>query len=314
MRFRQFLAVLTAFSGGATFAWGQAPANGPIMNVSALVQIPPGQGALSAPLGVAVSAPSPLLIRADGPALAKFGLTGTAVGPYVNFYTGAGLVDWGAKVAIAWDWAAAAASVGAFPVPLPGGTPVNGQIPENSSDLETFQPGGYAARAYDNSWQGGTVLMELYTSAHLIPAGNLGPGSPPLSPGPPGFISNFSLLFSGSAASSQVLGFTLAAPTPVLIRAVGPSLAAFGVAIPARAATFQLRTSAGAAFPTVTVPAGAWPAIFQSVGAFPLTAPTGDLSAIAMLPAGAFTLTANDATGAGGTVLLEVYANPSVSQ
>lgn len=315
MRILSLRTALLAIGFVPGLARSQSSTQGPITNVSALVQIPAGPGALSAPLGFSLSAPSPLLVRGVGPALAAFGVGGTAVAPYLDFFTPSGPVDFGARVAIAWDWNAAAAVVGAFPLPAPTGAPVNGQGPVDSSDVETFQPGTYMARAFDNSHQGGTALVELYTGGVLVPLGN--PGIVRPTP-PPGDISNCSLLVTaGPGAQPQILGFTLNAPATVLIRAVGPSLAAFGVPNSARAPQFQLWKGASPyAYPVVTLSDNDWAGIVAAVGAFTLSAPSGDDAAVTFLPAGSYTLTGANAdptaAATSSVLLLEVYVVPDL--
>jgi phosphodiesterase/alkaline phosphatase D-like protein len=130
-------------------------------------------------------------------------------------------------------------------------------------------------------------------------------------------ISTLSRLRVGN--DTLVTGFVLsAAPdTAVIVRAVGPTLGAFGIndALPAPIlSVFQgdqlIATNAGWADP-----AGAGVdtlnAAFDSVGAFRLGDPTSaDCALLLRLAPGAYTVQVKDAGGAGGSALVEVYDVP----
>lgn len=98
----------------------------------------------------------------------------------------------------------------------------------------------------------------------------------------------------------------------LLIRAVGPGLAAFGVASPLPQPTLRLRDSAGR---LVATEAG-WTGAVRSaladaaaaVGAFPLVA--ADVAMLLTLPPGAYTAEAASVGSGRGEVLLEVYDVP----
>lgn len=137
----------------------------------------------------------------------------------------------------------------------------------------------------------------------------------PAGTGPASQITNFSIR-SVSASGAQVLsvGFVVsAAGKPVLVRAVGPGLAAFGVGglLP----TPQLNLFAGSA----TVPfasdngwssqsnAAQIAAVAAQVGAFPLVAGSADSALYSVLNTGAYSLQIPDMQGATGTVLAEIY-------
>lgn len=99
----------------------------------------------------------------------------------------------------------------------------------------------------------------------------------------------------------------------LLIRAVGPGLAAFGVASPLAQPTLRLRDAAGR---LVATEAG-WSGVARAaladaaatVGAFPLTA-AADVAILLTLPPGAYTAEVAAVGSARGEALLEIYDVP----
>lgn len=113
--------------------------------------------------------------------------------------------------------------------------------------------------------------------------------------------------------TSLPLGIVVASPTNYLVRAVGPSLTPFGVSNVVQSPRIHVFNTAGQELSfTTTQNVQNWPAIFTSVGAFPLTA-TGDNYEVIALQAGAYTISVSDSNGRGGTALLELYNNPNTS-
>jgi len=98
----------------------------------------------------------------------------------------------------------------------------------------------------------------------------------------------------------------------LLIRAVGPGLAAFGVASPLAQPTLRLRDGAGRLLVTEAGWSGAARSALAdaaaAVGAFPLAA--ADVAILLTLPPGAFTVEVGAAGDARGEALLEVYDVP----
>ncbi len=96
-----------------------------------------------------------VLVRAVGPALSAFGVTGTMVDPQLTVFDSSGNVvaanaGWGGDIAIAQ----VSGTVGAFPLTNPGST--------DSAVLATLPPGAYTAQANSVSGGGGEVLIEVY--------------------------------------------------------------------------------------------------------------------------------------------------------
>lgn len=119
-------------------------------------------------------------------------------------------------------------------------------------------------------------------------------------------------------ADTQIIGFVVTGKTTktLLIRAVGPTLASFGVASPAAKPRIAFFDSKGQPYSwaraAVVLPPEYWTGLFASVGAFPLTG--GEEAYLAFdvgpFPPGAYTIHVSDAAGQGGTVLVEAYEVP----
>jgi hypothetical protein len=143
---------------------------------------------------------------------------------------------------------------------------------------------------------GGNVLVEAYDA---------GSGSFPR-------LTNVSARsVAGSGGDAMIAGFTILGTEPkrVLLRAVGPTLSAFGV-------------TGVLADPKVNVYAGPnriadndnWPAslasTFSAVGAFALPVGSRDAAVELTLAPGGYTVHVSPATGAAGEVLIEIYEVP----
>ncbi len=125
-----------------------------------------------------------------------------------------------------------------------------------------------------------------------------------------------------AADQSLVSGFVVAAgsqPKKLILRAIGPSLASFGVANPLRAPVLKIYDSAGRlyengyAYPAVvggpTYESDLAASLAQT-GAFPLPAGTRDAVVMMPFPAGSYTAQVTSGDGTAGTVLLEIYEVP----
>ncbi len=136
---------------------------------------------------------------------------------------------------------------------------------------------------------------------------------------PLGTTGNFSSrLLLQPGADTQIIGFVVAGKTTktLLIRAVGPTLASFGVANPAAQPRIAFYDSKGQVYSwtraDVVLPPSYWDALFTAAGAFPLTG--GEPAYLAFdlgpFPPGAYTIHVTDAARNGGTVLVEAYEVP----
>jgi ice-binding like protein/putative Ig domain-containing protein len=130
---------------------------GRLMDVSARMNVSPGQGTLIAGLVIAGNIPQTVLIRGDGPSLTSYGVTGALADPVVTVYSGstqiAANAGWGTGASTAAQLSAAALEVGAFP--LPSGS-------KDSALLVTLQPGAYTIMVTSASGSSGVALVEVY--------------------------------------------------------------------------------------------------------------------------------------------------------
>lgn len=133
-----------------------------LINVSILGHADPGQP-LIVGFVVAGDQTKRVLVRAVGPTLGQFGVGDAAADPMLQVYSGSAIVaendNWATpapliptqSVASAADISAAAAAVGAFPLPAAS---------KDAGVLLTFAPGAYTAVAGGGT--SGTVLIEAY--------------------------------------------------------------------------------------------------------------------------------------------------------
>jgi sugar lactone lactonase YvrE len=125
--------------------------NGKLVNLSARNQVGTGENILIAGFTVTGSGQKRLLIRAVGPGLGAFGLTGFLVDPRVEVYSGATRIaendNWSG------DLAAAAASVGAFA--LTAGS-------RDAALITTLAEGSYTVQVSGVAGGTGEALVEVY--------------------------------------------------------------------------------------------------------------------------------------------------------
>jgi hypothetical protein len=130
------------------------PASPRLVNISARVQVGSGSNVLIAGFVIGGSTARTVLIRASGPALVPFGVTGTLPDPQLGLYSGSTALDtsngWGGNAAVATT----AAAVGAFPWSNPSSN--------DSAILVTLPPGAYTAQVSGASGDTGVALVEIY--------------------------------------------------------------------------------------------------------------------------------------------------------
>ncbi len=131
-----------------------SPATPRLVNISARVQVGTGGNILIAGFVIGGATSKTVLIRASGPALVPFGVSGTLSDPMLQLYSGAKLLatksGWGGNPQIA----GIAASVGAFAWSNPASN--------DSAILVTLPPGAYTAQVAGSSGDTGVALAEVY--------------------------------------------------------------------------------------------------------------------------------------------------------
>jgi hypothetical protein len=180
------------------------PPPAPITNLAVRAWLPSADAALTLGVVAIGEEPRPLLVRAVGPTLATFGVGEVAPDPRLEARDGQGLGlgsndDWSSTLAPEF------AAAGAFP--LPEGSADAALLSEVRPGMNTFQMHGGGP---------GVVLAELYDTAG----------------GRSGRLVNLSARARAEAGEhSLIVGFALGSGLPrrLLLRVLGPQLAAFGV-------------------------------------------------------------------------------------
>ncbi len=295
----------TATSNSATLTVGSfaAASVGHLINVSILTTAGAGAKVLTVGATIGGSGTSgalPLVVRAVGPTLASaFGLGGTLTDPVLSVTSSAT----GATIATNDNWgggptmANAFSTVGAFALPA-------ASLDSAFVALNGLAAGGYTVQVTSTDGSSGTVLAEIYDA-----------GDATRTTTTPRLI-NLSTLTAIDAGSSLSAGFVLRGSTSrtLLIRGVGPSLAALGVGgtMPDPKLEFYSNDTGAKLAENDNWGGDAQLAtVMAAVGAFPLAgAATKDSVLLLTLPPGAYSARISDTTGAAGTAIVEVYEVP----
>jgi YVTN family beta-propeller protein len=138
----------------ATPAGSYTAATPRIVNISARVQVGTGGNILIAGFAIGGTTSRTVLIRASGPALVPFGVTGTLSDPELQLFSGSTVLlsntAWAGNAQVA----SAAAAVGAFPW--------SSAASADSAILVTLPPGAYTAQVSGASGDTGIALVEVY--------------------------------------------------------------------------------------------------------------------------------------------------------
>jgi hypothetical protein len=298
----------SVISSPAALSVVSSPNPGRLTNLSCRAQVGTGANIMTAGFvigGSGVSGAESVLVRASGPALGVFGLTGLLPDPKLTLNNTtsppsavvASEAGWGGNAMIA----AESATLGAFSWGS-AATP-------DSALLKTLSPGDYTAQVSGASGDTGLGLVEVYDATAL---GTYTPTSPRLT--------NLSALVQvGSGQNVVFAGFVIAGSTSktMLIRASGPALAASfhltGVLADPRLTLTNTTTPPNVTIGTNTGWGGDSQivSVAHSVGAFAWGNPASADSAILVtLSPGTYTAGVAGADGDTGLALIEVYEVP----
>jgi len=227
----------------------------------------------------------PLLLRAVGPGLAAFNVSGFMTQPRLTLYRGSSIVatnaGWGGTSALK----ATFSRVGAFP------------LVDSSADaaLEANLSGGYTAHV---SGPAGTVLVEAYDTG-ATPSARL--------------VNLSARNRVGTGNDVLIAGITLTGTLPrrLLVRAIGPGLGQFGVTGVLGQPRLQIFDSRQVRLAEFTKWEAPLAAAFAATGAFPLPAGSPDVAAIIEAPPGSYTLQVSGVDNGVGEAMVEVYELPS---
>jgi kumamolisin len=251
--------------------------------------------------GFVTSGPSPkaVLVRGDGPSLAAFGISDSLANPQLSLVNSSG-----AALASNTAWPAGLAplfkSLGAFSF---------AQGSDDTAILQSVPAGAYTALVSSGTSQGGVAEAEVYDADDSAPANRL--------------TNLAARAFVGSGTNILIGGFVIAGATSetVVVRGVGPGLAAFGLTgllsnpvlsvfdesgtmIAQNTGWGNPVTATGAAAESATV------SDFTRVNAFALDAGSADSAMVITLPPGSYTAQLSGAEGSvapAGIGLVEIY-------
>jgi hypothetical protein len=291
-------------SSSATLTVSPATNAGWLADISCRSAVGAGENALI--IGFAVggqgtSGSEPLLIRAAGPALAQFGVSGSLPDPELQLYGSNGVVASNSGWAGNPQVASTAALVGAFSW--------NSSSSLDSALDESLAPAPFTAVISGASGDTGVALGEVYDAT---PAASRVPTTPHL-------INLSGRGQVGTGANVLIAGFVVAGATSetVLIRGSGPALAQFGVSGALADPLLQLYQSNSDGTSTLLGSNAGWNGDTQiaetaaSVGAFSWgTSASADSAFLVTLPPGAYTAQISGASGDTGVSLVEVYEVP----
>jgi arabinogalactan endo-1,4-beta-galactosidase len=278
---------------------------GRLTNLSCRAQVGTGANIMTAGFvtgGGGTSGNQSVLIRASGPALSVFGLTGLLADPKLVLNDVSASPSAVVDTDAGWNGAVAlfdeSATLGAFSWGS-AATP-------DSALLEALPRANYTAQLSGAAGDSGLALIEVYDAT---PAGTYTLTTPRLT--------NLSALIQvGTGANVVFAGFVIGGSTAktMLIRATGPSLSAFSIAgLPDPELTLT-NTSAN---PSVVVATNTvWGGdatldrVAGSVGAFHWSLVSGDSAILITLPPGNYTAGVKGASSDTGPSLIELYEVP----
>jgi hypothetical protein len=273
---------------------GTSPASGPavatIVNLATRAMVGGTGGTPIAGFVIGGTGSKRMLVRAVGPGLAPFGLTGTVASPSVAVIAGGTTLVSNNQ----WDSADAATfrDVGAFA--LPGGS-------RDAAVVMSLAAGAYSTPVGDGGGSG-IALLEIYDAQASSTAAAL--------------VNASTRAYVGTGDAVLIPGFAIAGPGNVrlLVRAVGPTLGAFGVTdalgdpqltLFSGSAVIGANDNWGGAANATDIATAA-----GQVGAFALPSGSPDAALLVTLSAGAYTATVSGAGGTTGTALVEIYVVP----
>jgi len=285
--------VMAALASGGTFS------DGSLRNLSTRGQVGTGANVLIAGFVVGGTSPKQVLVRAIGPTLSSFNVSGALADTQLDLFQGSTRIavndNWGGTASLI----GASATVGAFPLAA-------GSL--DSALLVQLNPGAYTAQVSGTGGKTGVALVELYD------VDSVGAFSPQK-------ITNVATRgVVGTGDNILIAGFIISGGSPkkVLVRGVGPALVPLGYAGAVSDPVLQILRLDGPVR-TVVRENDNWEAGNDAVlvadatsksGAFPLASGSKDAAILISLPPGTYSATVSGVGGATGIGLVEVYEVP----
>ncbi|MBL9213497.1 MAG: hypothetical protein JNL92_23735 [Opitutaceae bacterium] len=271
------------------------PNPGRLINLSVRTTAGSGAETLIAGFVVGGTGSKQVLVRAIGPTLGAFGVTGVLADPALGLFNASNAQisangGWGGSAALR----TAFAQVGAFALDAAA---------RDAALLSPLPAGGYSAQVVSASGGTGVALVEAYDADGAASTSR--------------FINLSARTVAGTGAQSLIAGFVLSGNVPrtLLIRGIGPTLGAFGVAGALANPRLELHTTVNNRDTTVAANAGwggspALSAAFAQVGAFALPVGSADAALLITLTPGSYTAQVAGAGNTTGIALVEVYELP----
>jgi hypothetical protein len=304
----QYTVTVTNANGSVTSGVGNLYVNtgssgARLINIATRALVGTGANVLIPGFVIGGSGSETVLIRADGPALTAFGVTGALAQPSMVLTaqaTGATLATntgWGTNTnPTPAQIASVAVQVGAFP------------LASGSADcavIVTLQPGAYTVQVSGVGNTTGVALAEVYEVAYT---------------GTARLVNIATRAQVGTGGNILIPGFVIGGSgvEQLLVRADGPALTAFGVAgalaqpsltVTAQATGSTIGSNTGWGTNTSPTPSQI-ASIAVSVGAFALTSGSADSALVVNLQPGAYTMQISGVGGTTGVGLAEVYEVP----
>ncbi len=245
--------------------------------------------------GANTSGTKNLLIRGIGPTLGALGVDGTLPDPKLDLYTGQTVLvsndNWDASATPV----ATQSGVGAFAL--------NAGSRDAALIRNNLGAGGYTVQLTDVGGRSGVALAELYD---LTPTASVTGSTPRL-------VNISARTEVGTGGDILIAGFNVSGTGSrrVLIRAVGPTLAAFGVGGTLADPKLDVYSGTRVIASNDNWDASATPNATQTaVGAFALNAGSRDAALIATLSPGAYTAQVSGVNNTTGIAIVEVYELP----
>lgn len=290
-------APVSSGGGNGNGGGGSSGSSSQLANLSTRAWIGSADAQLISGVVIQGSSPKKVLVRAIGPTLGTFGVSGVLADPQVRIVDAAQAEvgannDWGTHPDQA-GLTAATASVGAF------------DLDAGSKDavlLTTLQPGGYSIQVSGANGGTGIALVEIYDVD---------------APGGCKLVNISSRGFVGTGSQVAIPGFVVSGSSPrkLLIRGIGPTLGSFGVAGTIADPTIALfdASQAKVAENDNWQSAADQPGLVAAtaaVGAFDLNPGSADAAMLVTVQPGAYTVTVSGVSGATGVALVEIYEVP----
>jgi len=280
----------------------------PLVRLAHLTVTPPDTGLLNISARATVSPSSPLILglslqsksshkllaRTVGRGLADYGAPAPLLGDSkLSLYGPSGLLQSKAGGIADSEIASLAAQVGAFTVKSSTDSPGSALAP-------TLDTGVYSLISETTDASTGTTLSEVYlTDASDLPTGSL---------------RNLSARGHVDAGGNPfIVGLVVKGTTPlrILLRAIGPELASFGIKDALADPVMEFHSDHTST--TFTLTNDNWSgdadiaAAFRQVGAFDIPTASKDSALVLTLDPGVYTVLIRDAKSTAGTVLVEAY-------